>query len=94
MLFRSVSSLSNAGFLNTTRGRNGGISLAKPSNQITIGEVVRLTESNFNIVECFNKKSNSCSINSSCKLKHLLQNATNAFLEKLDKTTLEQISIN
>ena len=93
-LTKIVSSLSNAGFLNTTRGRNGGISLAKPSNQITIGEVVRLTESNFNIVECFNKKSNSCSITSSCKLKHLLQNATNAFLEKLDKTTLEQISIN
>ena len=93
-LTKIVSSLSNAGFLNTSRGRNGGISLAKPSNQITVGEVVRLTESNFNTVECFNKKTNSCSITSSCKLKHLLQNATNAFLEKLDKTTLEQICIN
>jgi Rrf2 family nitric oxide-sensitive transcriptional repressor len=93
-LTKIVSSLSGAGFLNTTRGRNGGISLAKPSNQITVGEIVRLTESNFNIVECFNKKTNSCSITSSCKLKHLLQNATNAFLDKLDKTTLEQICIN
>jgi Rrf2 family nitric oxide-sensitive transcriptional repressor len=50
-----------------------------------------MTESNFEIVECFNKKTNSCSITSTCKLKHLLQNATNAFISKLDQVTLDQI---
>jgi Rrf2 family nitric oxide-sensitive transcriptional repressor len=90
-LTKIVSFLSNTGYLKTTRGRNGGISIARPPRNISVGEVVRMTESNFEIVECFNKKTNSCSITSTCKLKHLLQNATNAFISKLDQVTLDQI---
>lgn len=90
-LTKIVSFLSNTGYLKTTRGRNGGISIAKLPKDITVGEVVRITESNFEIVECFNKKTNSCSITSTCKLKHLLQNATHAFLTRLDQVTLEEI---
>jgi Rrf2 family nitric oxide-sensitive transcriptional repressor len=90
-LTKIVSFLSNSGYLSTTRGRNGGISIAKQAKEITVGEIVRLTESNFEIVECFNKKTNTCTITSTCKLKHLLQNATNAFLAKLDQVTLDQI---
>lgn len=90
-LTKIVSFLSNSGYLSTTRGRNGGISIAKQAKEITVGEIVRLTESNFEIVECFNKKTNTCTITSTCKLKHLLQNATNAFLTKLDQVTLDQI---
>lgn len=90
-LTKIVSFLSNSGYLSTTRGRNGGISIAKQAKEITVGEIVRLTESNFEIVECFNKKTNTCTITSTCKLKHLLQNATNAFLIKLDQVTLDQI---
>jgi len=55
-LTKIVSFLSNSGYLSTTRGRNGGISIAKQAKEITVGEIVRLTESNFEIVECFNKK--------------------------------------
>lgn len=90
-LTKIVSFLSNTGYLKTTRGRNGGISIARQPRNISVGEVVRMTESNFEIVECFNKKTNSCSITSTCKLKHLLQNATNAFISKLDQVTLDQI---
>jgi len=90
-LTKIVSFLSNVGLLNTARGRNGGISLAKPANQITVGTVIRLTESNFDVVECFNKKTNSCSITSSCKLKHALKSATNSFLTRLDQVTLQEI---
>ncbi len=90
-LTKIVSFLSNAGLLNTTRGRNGGITLAKPANQITVGAVIRLTESDFDVVECFDKETNTCSITSNCKLKHLLFNATNNFLNTLDKVSLAEI---
>jgi Rrf2 family nitric oxide-sensitive transcriptional repressor len=90
-LTKIVSFLSNAGLLTTTRGRHGGIALAKSANEITVGYVVRLTESSFDMVECFNKNTNTCSITSNCKLKHLLKEATNAFLMRLDQVTLEQI---
>ena len=87
-----VSYLSNVGLLNTTRGRNGGISLAQPAEQIYIGQVVRLTETNFNIVECFDKKSNTCKIINGCKLKHHLFKAADNFLKTLDNVTLCQIA--
>ena len=90
-LTKIVSFLSNAGLLNTTRGRNGGITLAKPANQITVGAVIRLTESDFDVVECFDKANNTCSITSSCKLKHVLKSATNSFLTRLDQVTLQEI---
>ena len=90
-LTKIVSFLSNAELLNTARGRNGGITLAKPANQITVGSVIRLTVSDFDVVECFDKANNTCSITSSCKLKHVLKSATNSFLTRLDQVTLQEI---
>ena len=87
-----VSYLSSVGLLNTTRGRNGGITLAQPAEKINIGQVVRLTETNFNIVECFDKKNNTCKIINGCKLKHHLFKAADNFLKTLDNVTLAQIA--
>ena len=86
-----VSQLANSGLLITTRGRLGGISLAKPAHKIYIGEVVRLTETDFNMVECFNKKNNNCKITNRCKLKHHLFKATDDFLKTLDGVSLSQV---
>ena len=87
-LTKIVWSLSSQGLLKTTRGRNGGITLGKPAKDIWIGDVVRLTETDFHIVECFDKNSNSCEIINACKLKAVIKKATHQFLKELDEVNL------
>ncbi len=86
-----VMSLSAAGYLSTTRGRSGGLRLMRPPSQINLGEVIRETESHFNLVECFDPKSNQCVITGNCKLKGVLMRARQQFLNELDQTTLADL---
>lgn len=90
-LTKIVWSLSNQGFLKTTRGRNGGITLGKPAKDIWIGEVIRFTETDFHTVECFDKNSNTCQITNACKLKYVIKKATDEFLHELDKVNLLEV---
>jgi Rrf2 family transcriptional regulator, nitric oxide-sensitive transcriptional repressor len=71
----------------SVRGRNGGLSLAKPPAEINLGQVIRQTE-NFELVECFNSETNTCSLAPDCRLKGVLEEATQRFIEVLDKYTL------
>ena len=87
-----VSFLSAKELLHTARGRNGGVSLARPATDIKVGDVVRLTENNLNIVECFDRQTNTCKIASTCTLKHLLFKATSSFFKELDNVSLADIS--
>jgi Rrf2 family transcriptional regulator, nitric oxide-sensitive transcriptional repressor len=87
-LVKVVHSLALNGFIQTTRGKNGGLCLARPAAQIGIGEVVRCTEPNFDMAECFNQQSNSCVITPACSLKNILNDARNNFLATLDQYTL------
>ncbi len=87
-LVKVVHSLAINGFLETTRGKNGGIRLAKPAAQIGIGEVVRSTEPNFEMAECFNHQNNTCIITPVCSLKGILSEARNSFIATLDQYTL------
>ncbi|MEZ4750351.1 MAG: Rrf2 family transcriptional regulator [Bdellovibrionota bacterium] len=91
-LVKVVHRLSGLGYLKTTRGRGGGLTLAKPPHEITVGEVIRKMEPHLDLVECFNEEKNACVITGACGLKHLLKSATVAFLSKLDSCTFEQIS--
>lgn len=75
----------------TIRGRAGGIRLGKLPEDIRLGSIVRLTERNFHMVECFDEVHNLCSLSSTCALKHALMAATEAYLEKLDQITLADI---
>lgn len=90
-LMKIVMELAAIGLLETIRGRGGGIRLLKPANQIVVGEVVRHTESDFNMVECFDNTSNTCKLNGRCKLKSALQTATNRYLETLDNLTIADL---
>ncbi|MBI1390805.1 MAG: Rrf2 family transcriptional regulator [bacterium] len=92
-LIKVVNKLGRLGYIKTTRGRNGGIELAKHPSEITIGEVVRKTESNFHIVECFDPQTNHCSVTGVCHLKFILAEALEAFLKVLDNHTLESMII-
>ena len=55
-----VNELRHLGYLDTTRGRDGGFALARQAAGIRIGEVVRRTEGSMALVECFNRDTNTC----------------------------------
>jgi Rrf2 family nitric oxide-sensitive transcriptional repressor len=86
-----VHNLSLGGFIHTTRGRGGGMHLARAPKDLNIGEVVRYTEVNFDLVECFDMKKNTCPIAPVCALKGVLGEATKAFLAVLDRYTLADV---
>jgi Rrf2 family nitric oxide-sensitive transcriptional repressor len=74
--------------VSTVRGRRGGLRLNRRPEEINIGEMVRLTEPHMNLVECFDRATNSCPIDAACGLKGVLQHAQGAFLRVLDGHTL------
>ena len=75
----------------TVRGRGGGMRLAKAPNEINLGEVVRASESDFNMAECFDGASNRCALTHQCQLRGALMAATEAYLAVLDGRTLDQL---
>ncbi|WP_444685552.1 Rrf2 family transcriptional regulator [Alkalicoccus luteus] len=93
-LMKVVYRLGKLGYIETIRGRNGGIRLAREPQNINIGEVVRHTEDNFHLVECFNSETNTCPITPACKLQFALSDALTAYLDVLDQYTLEDITDN
>jgi Rrf2 family transcriptional regulator, nitric oxide-sensitive transcriptional repressor len=90
-LVKVVHNLALQGFINTTRGRGGGITLARPPDEINVGDVVRHTEVNFHLVECFDKERNTCPITAACFLKSALYEAQRAFVTVLDRYTLAEV---
>lgn len=91
-LMKVAFELGRHGILETVRGRKGGLRLARKPNEIGLGEVVRLTEEDFNIVECFDPASNSCGIVRACRLKGVLAKALKAYLAVLDAYTLADLT--
>ena len=87
-LVKVVHHLAGANFIQTMRGKNGGMRLARPPEEISVGDVVRKMEPNFDIVECFNSDSRVCAVEPLCALKSVLQQAGNEFLSLLDSYTL------
>jgi len=90
-LMKVIHQLGQLGYIETIRGRNGGIKLAKRPKEINIGEVVSKTEEDFHIVDCFQQNGGYCAISPSCKLKYALHEALQAFLKVLNDYTLEDL---
>lgn len=90
-LTKVVHQLSLLGVIQSVRGRNGGLRLGKEPAQINIGAVVRNTETDFAMAECFDRDRNACILTPSCALKGILQSATAAYLTVLDNVTLENL---
>jgi Rrf2 family nitric oxide-sensitive transcriptional repressor len=90
-LMKVTHDLGKLGYIETIRGRNGGIRLAKHPREINIGEVVSKTEEDFYLVECFNNENSTCALTPSCRLRHALIEALQAFIEVLKKYTLEDL---
>lgn len=90
-LTKVVHQLGQLGVVESLRGRNGGLKLGKEPAQINIGALVRSTEPDFFMAECFDPGKNHCVLSPSCALKGVLYNATAAYLAVLDDSTLESL---
>lgn len=87
-LRKVVHQLALAKFLSTTRGRQGGLTLAQPAACINVGDVVETMERNFEVVDC---KALHCLLQGSCTLKHALTAARGAFVDTLRTYTLASL---
>lgn len=92
-LSKVVHQLGLAGFVDTVRGRGGGLRLACAPESIRIGEVVRHTETDFRMAACFDRGNSSCLLTPACALKNVLGAAIGAYLEVLDGTTVADLLV-
>jgi Rrf2 family nitric oxide-sensitive transcriptional repressor len=90
-LMKVTQTLAQGRFIESTRGRNGGLRLARPATEISLGAVVRATEDGFDLVECFNPDRNHCAVTPVCGLRGPLEEALLAFLKTLDRYTLADL---
>lgn len=90
-LTKVVHRLGLAGYIETIRGRGGGMRLARPPEEISIGEVVRCTEEAMALVECFDPATSQCRIEPACGLRGALNDALQAFQRTLDGYTLADV---
>jgi Rrf2 family nitric oxide-sensitive transcriptional repressor len=90
-LMKVTYELGKLNVIETIRGRGGGIRLAKDPSEINIGFIVRQTEDDFSLVECFDPERNACTISPACTLKGVLHKALQAYFEVLDGYTLEDL---
>ncbi|MEJ2433622.1 MAG: Rrf2 family transcriptional regulator [Pseudolabrys sp.] len=87
-LMKVAHQLGLAGYVETVRGRSGGLRLAKPPNAIRLGDVVRHTEQDMALVPCLEPVAAPCAIGACCKLRGALEQAGAAFIEVLDGYSL------
>ncbi len=91
-LMKIVHGLAKGGYVQTLRGKGGGLKLARPAEQIKVGDVVRDTEETLHVVECLAEDyGGDCRLSVSCKLKDVLNDAQRAFLSELDRYTLRDL---
>jgi Rrf2 family iron-responsive transcriptional regulator len=90
-LFKILQPLVENGLVQTVRGRNGGVRLGKPANEITLFDVVRATEESFAMAECFENDAADCPLIDSCALNEALRKALGAFFEVLESYTIEDL---
>jgi len=86
-----VHELGRAGFIETVRGRGGGLRLARALDEISVGEVVRHTEDRMDLVECFDAETSQCRIEPVCALRGVLEEALDGFLATLDGYSLADL---
>ena len=90
-LSKVVHQLSQQGFLATRRGIGGGFTLALPTEEIVLGEVIRRTEGDESVIACKTRENEPCAIFPACRLKTVLAEAAQAFYGVLDQYTLHDL---
>lgn len=87
-LVKVVGRMAELGYVETVRGKGGGVRLARRPEKIGLGDVVRAMEAELGVVECLQTGGGHCVIAPACLLKPVLHAATQKFLRELDRHTL------
>ncbi|MCZ2203752.1 iron-responsive transcriptional regulator RirA [Bartonella sp. A05] len=90
-LFKILQQLVEAGLMQTVRGRNGGVKLARPATEISVADVVKITEDNFSMAECFDNTATDCPLVNFCGLNTVLKKALNSFFDVLSMTSIADL---
>jgi Rrf2 family nitric oxide-sensitive transcriptional repressor len=90
-LVKVVARLAESGYVETLRGKGGGMRLARAPREIRLGAVVRAMEAQLGVVECLTEEGGHCVIAQVCRLKGMMHTATGAFLDSLDQHSLEDV---
>ncbi|MFI4957238.1 MAG: Rrf2 family transcriptional regulator [Gammaproteobacteria bacterium] len=90
-LVKVIHKLAQLGYITTTKGKGGGIAMSSVPKQLRLGDLVQKLEPSMDLVECFNKETNTCRVIKTCKLKHCLLEANMIFIQTLNKYTLADI---
>jgi Rrf2 family iron-responsive transcriptional regulator len=93
-LFKILKPLTENGLVESLRGRKGGIKLARNAADIRLSEIVRVTEDNFEMAECFRDEVTECPLVDACELNSALREALGAFFMVLDKYTVQDLALN
>ena len=91
-LFKVLKPLVQHGFVNSVRGRNGGIQLSREAGEIRLSDVVRVTEDNFAMADCFEEEGTNCPLVNNCQFNRALSEALGAFFAALDKYSIEDLA--
>jgi len=90
-LAQVVNTLAQRGFIDTQRGRAGGLKLARPMNEIGVGGVLRAFEATLPFAECFDLETNTCPLHEACLFREALLEALEAFYASMDRWTLADL---
>ncbi|MBT8411281.1 MAG: Rrf2 family transcriptional regulator [Octadecabacter sp.] len=90
-LLQVANLLQSNGFIETVRGRSGGLRLARPMDRISIGEVFRIFEAGTPFAECFDAEHNTCPLSGSCRLRSYISRALEAFYHEMDMVSLADL---
>jgi len=93
-LVKVVHRLAQLGYIETTKGKGGGLKIAENTQNMRLGDLITHLEPNMNMVECFDAKTNTCRITNTCQLKHYLYEATQNFITTMNKYTLADMTQN
>lgn len=90
-LMKVAQDLTRLGVVQSVRGRSGGLRLGRDASDIRVGEIVRHLEPDFAVVECLQESGGACLVSPACRLKHAFREASQAFVETLDRYSLADL---
>lgn len=93
-LAQVINGLAQLGFINTQRGRAGGMELAHMPEAIGVGAVLRAFEGSLPLAECFDPDANTCPLAGACLFRDALSDAIEAFYTSMDRWTLADLVAN